>query len=285
MIAVQLEGRLGNQLFQYAFIYAAAKRLNTTFYIDKGVEDFILPKYFEVESDFPAALDRNLFSIDGYKNIFRVHGRKAFYKLLNTLIFRGKKIVIDNEIAPADALKLVKNNYLYHGFFHSQNYFHDFKNEVREQFTIKKPFADAFSAIKQQFPDAKKKAIIHIRRTDYVAINISLPVSYYKDAITKIAAPDVEYIFISDDPAFIESEFAFIPHKYVSTQSEIIDFQFLMDADICILSCSSFSWWGAWLNQNPNKQVYAPRYWLGFKEGKEFPAGAMDHLNINWIET
>ena len=113
MIAVQLEGRLGNQLFQYAFIYAASKRLNTKFYIDKGVEDFILPKYFEVEKDFPAPLDRKLFSIDGYKNIFRVHGRKAFYKLLNAAIFRGKKTIIDNEIAPADALKLVKNNHLY----------------------------------------------------------------------------------------------------------------------------------------------------------------------------
>jgi len=285
MIAAQLEGRLGNQLFQYAFIYAAAKRLNTTFYIDKGVEDFILSKYFEVEKDFPTLLDRKLFSIDGYKNIFRVHSRKAFYKLLNAVIFRGKKIVIDNEIAPVEALKLVKNNCLYHGFFHSQNYFHDFKNEVRGQFKIKSKFTSAFNEIKKQFPVAKKKAVIHIRRTDYVAINISLPVSYYKDAIAKIAGEDVQYIFISDDPAFIESEFASVPNKYVSIQSEIIDFQFLMDADICILSCSSFSWWGAWLNQNPNKQVYAPRYWLGFKEGKEFPAGAMDHLNINWIET
>jgi len=285
MIAVQLEGRLGNQLFQYAFIYAAAKRLNTTFYIDKGVEDFVLPKYFKIERDFPTLFDRKLFSIEGYKNIFRVHSRKAFYKLLNAVMFRGQKMVIDNEIAPVEALKLVKNNCLYQGFFHSQNYFHDFRNEVRKQFEIKSTFTCAFNEIKKQLPGNKKKVVIHIRRTDYVAINISLPVSYYKNAIAKIADPDVEYIFISDDLSFVESEFAFIPNKYLSTQNEIIDLQFLMDADICILSCSSFSWWGAWLNQNPNKQVYAPRYWLGFKEQKEFPAAAMDHLHVNWIET
>ena len=44
-----------------------------------------------------------------------------------------------------------------------------------------------------------------------------------------------------------------------------------MNANICILSCSTFSWWGAWLNKQKNLKVYVPKYFLGFKVKKEYP--------------
>jgi hypothetical protein len=284
MIAVTLEGRLGNQLFQYAFIYAASRRLDTSFYLDKSVENFMLPQYFEVKNDFLATLDNKIFSIKGYKNIFSIHAKRAFYHFINAIIFKKNKTDIDNEMPVNDVLKLVKNNYLYKGFFHSEGYFEDFKDEIRTLYKIKKKHADAFENIQKEIGVSKKKVVIHIRRTDYVGLNMSLPVSYYKKAIEIIDEKDMEYIFISDDPLFIEKEFSYISNKYVSTHSEIIDLQFLINADICILSNSSFSWWGAWLNNNKNKQVYAPKYWLGYKEGKEFPTGISDYINFNWIK-
>jgi hypothetical protein len=118
-------------------------------------------------------------------------------------------------------------------------------------------------------------AVIHIRRSDYVDLNISLPVSYYKRAIEAIDDTDITYIFISDDPAFVETEFDYIPNKYISTHNEIIDLQFLINADICILSNSSFSWWGAWLNNKACKTVIAPELWLGQHSGQEYPNGVI----------
>jgi hypothetical protein len=75
---------------------------------------------------------------------------------------------------------------------------------------------------------------------------------------------------MSDEPEKIENEFGYIQNKYLSDQTEIIDFQFLNNAAACIISNSTFSWWGAYLNPN-NPRVIAPRYWVGFHNGKEFP--------------
>jgi len=91
MIAIKLEGRLGNQLFQYAFIYAASRRLNTSFYLDKSIENFVLPKYFEVKNDFLSPLDNRVFSINGYKNIFSIHAKRAFYHIISSIKFQKKK--------------------------------------------------------------------------------------------------------------------------------------------------------------------------------------------------
>jgi|SRR6185503_5706352 len=283
MIAVRLEGRLGNQLFQYAFIYAAARRLNTSFYLDKSIEKFLLPGYFEVENDFIYSLDNNVFSITGYKNIFYIHFKRAFYRILKKALFRGRKTVVNNSTPPGEALKQLKNKTLYEGHFHSETYFTEYTGEIKKIYTVRKTYADAFQKIKTHLNPLKSIAAIHIRRGDYTDQDLCLPMSYYRQVIATIENADMQYVFISDDHSFVEAEFKDIPNKYISTHNEIIDLQFLIHADVCILSCSSFSWWGAWLNKNKNKKVFAPKYWLGFKDEREFPAGIGDHLNFNWI--
>ena len=284
MIAIKLEGRLGNQMFQYAFIYTAAKKIGTSFYIDKSIENFVLPQYFEVKNNYLSILDNRVFSINGFKNIFRVHARKAFYHFISKIIFKERTENIETEAKPAYILKTLKNNRLYKGFFYSAAYFEDFKDDIRALYQVREKYATAFNCINDQLDPSKKKVVIHVRRTDYVDLDFSLPLSYYKKAIEAVDSPDLEYIFISDDPSFIENEFGYIANKYISSHDEIIDLQFLINADICILSCSSFSWWGAWLNSKKDKQIYAPKYWLGFKDGKEFPAGVSDHVNFNWVQ-
>jgi hypothetical protein len=284
MIAITLEGRLGNQLFQYAFIYAASRRLDTAFYLDKSIENFIPSKYFEVKNDFPAILDNTVFALKGYKNIFSFHAKRAFYHFLSFIIFGKNKVTFDFDTEISEVIEGLRNNYQYKGYFYSEGYFKDFEDEIRALYQIKKKHIAAFELAKKDAGISKKTVVIHIRRTDYVDLDYSLPLKYYKKAIELIDDPAIEYIFISDDPSFIEKEFDYIPNKYISNHNEIIDLQFLINADICILSNSSFSWWGAWLNNNKNKKIYAPKYWLGFKEGKEFPPGISDHTNFNWIQ-
>ena len=79
-------------------------------------------------------------------------------------------------------------------------------------------------------------------------------------------------IFISDDIQYVKDQFApMYPGARFEQNEEIIDFQLLINADILVLSNSTFAWWGAYLNPKPGKKVFAPKFWLGFKVGKEYP--------------
>jgi hypothetical protein len=284
MIAVKLEGRLGNQLFQYAFAYATAKKLGTSFYLDKSIADFIPAKYFDLKQDFIKPLDVSLFDIKGYKNLFNVRLKQGFYKKLEQLIFGLKAITIDNDQPVTNALDKLRNNHMYVGYFQSEKYFREITTELKQLLCIKKNYVNQFAAVINQLPLYTKTIVIHLRRGDYVGLNWSLPLSYYKKALIAAGYEEALCIFISDDQELIEQEFSYIEHKYISNHSDIIDLQFLINADVCVLSASSFSWWGAWLNANEHKQLFAPKHWLGFTIGKEYPAGIADGLDFNWID-
>ncbi|WP_295674847.1 alpha-1,2-fucosyltransferase [uncultured Mucilaginibacter sp.] len=279
MIAVRLEGRLGNQLFQYAFIHSVSKKLKTRFFIDKSVINFMVPAYFELKQTHLSVLDKYIFTISGYKNIFNYHLKVACYKLLKG-IYGLRELVFENELSPGEQLKGINDKLLYTGFFQSEAYFIDHKKEVVNLFSVKKSHREQFKNIFKTLPASKKYVTVHIRRGDYSGLDLVLSADYYKRAIHSIHTDENYYIFISDDFEFINREFGHIENKYLSGNTEIIDFQFLTHADICILSASSFSWWGAYLNPKHPK-VIAPAYWLGKNEGKELPVNVIPE---GWIK-
>lgn len=277
MIAVRLEGRLGNQLFQYAFVYSTARKLNTDFYIDKSIIDFIVPQYFDIKNDGLSFFDEYIFSIKGFKNIFSFHLKHLFYRVLRK-VYRLQEITFDNQLSPGSQLPNLKDKTLYEGYFQSEEYFADYKNEIAKVFIIKERYKQEFKAILNSIPVSGKYVTVHIRRSDYTDLGFNLPAVYYHKAIESIHSDENYYIFISDDLSFIEREFAYVNKKYLSGQSEIIDLQFLAYADICILSNSSFSWWGAYLNPKRPK-IIAPEYWMGQSQKEELPVNI---IPPNW---
>ena len=278
MIAVKLEGRLGNQLFQYAFIYTASKKLNTKFYLDKSADYLVLDKYFNIEQDFCYLFDKKICSIKGFKNIFSHHLRYKFYYLLKQL-FHLNIVSFDNAIEPLIQIEMIRDKIMYQGFFQSEDYFKDFKTEIKNLFTIKDSHKKKFKNIIDQLPITGKNVVVHIRKGDYIEHGFSLNYSYFHKAIESINNDRNYFIFVSDEPDTIENEFSYIKNKYISDNDEIIDFQFIIHADICILSNSSFSWWGAYLNIKQPK-IIAPRYWLGRADNKELPVNVIPD---SWI--
>jgi hypothetical protein len=276
MIAIRLQGRLGNQIFQYAFIMAASKKLGTRFYIDQFVEESLIHRYFEISPNTIDSINLFLINKKGCKNIFSYYLRKSFNKYVSyayNLKSEEYKFAFD------DSLLTIKNNILYIGYFQSLFFLTSFENSIRRKLVIKKAFSKAF--IDQFGGLYQKKTIvtIHVRRTDYKnlahlnlgADDLSLPMTYYQSALLKLTDKNLHYIFISDDITFVEENFDHITPKTISNESEIFDFQHLLNADICIISNSTFSWWGAWLNSKENKTIYCPKYYLGFHLKKQVP--------------
>ncbi len=280
MIAVKLEGRLGNQLFQYAFAYATAKKLNTWFYLDKSIETLLLSRYFNIERDFCTFLDDNIFSITGFKNLFSYYARRYYYHLLSRSLFL-KSVTFSDQLPPAEQLNNLKNGYIYSGFFQSEQYFINERETLSNLFTIKPKYCQSFQDIFNSIPKAFTYVAVHVRRGDYVDLALALEPAYYHAAINQIVSKENFYIFISDDPDYVESEFAHIPNKYISKNDAITDLQFLMHSDICIISNSTFSWWGAWLNNKTEKKIYCPVYFMGKSLSKEVPQGIYPP---NWIQ-
>ncbi len=269
MIGIILDGRLGNQLFQYAFGYASAKKMGVKFYIETRPNEYLVHRYFEVNQEAFNFLEDSLFLVKRLKSLFNRFVSHRFYMLTRKLL--GLTYVdISSDYPPALELPKIKNKCIYFGYYQSEAYFIDYKDEIIQQFTIRVKFKLDFEKVLSTIKTQQKKVVVHVRRTDYIENKYDLPMSYFHEALSKVNGDDNFYIFISDDTKFVETEFGMIKNKYISTNTEIIDFQFLMCADICILSNSSFSWWGAYLNPNHPK-VFAPQYWLGINEKCEYP--------------
>lgn len=270
MFGIKIEGRLGNQLFQYAFALAQRKRLKDRFFID-GYKYFLFNRYFILNNYFtlsePAGL-RNLLD----KTWFRLkHG------------FRPPDIIQDQwQDAGSFIRQHPDSDVFYRGFFQSEDYFREITPLLSKEFTVR----DQHRINIRDFTDNDKQTIVvHIRRTDYLnwgnetlGFGLSLPDSYYHKCLSALDTTGKNILFLSDDIAYVKKTFPFPGALYSENNTEITDLQLLMQADYLVLSNSSFSWWGAYLNTRATK-VLAPEYWLGFKIKKEWPTGI---VCANW---
>jgi len=76
----------------------------------------------------------------------------------------------------------------------------------------------------------------------------------------------------SDDPGWAEAHLAFqLPTTYMRTGSRaVLDLHLMQLCNHQVIANSSFSWWAAWLNENPKKVVVAPKQW--FREPRTDPS-------------
>jgi Glycosyl transferase family 11 len=270
MIRVNVNGRLGNQLFQYAFALAQSQKLKTKFVLQPRVYSFLLPKYFILPS----------YSV--WRELYAWVQEKG----MNRRLF--KEIVFEQWAEPVEQVQnKTFNKVTYSGFFQSEAYFALIKQQLLQQEYVIKPKYQIDIKKLLNISNDKKNIVIHLRRTDYKNISddilgtdLSLPILYYENALAQIQQIETyNLIFISDEIVSVKSIFG-KDHYYSVGNTEIQDFQLLMQGDILILANSSFSWWGAYLNPKAT-QIFAPNYWLGFKANIEYPAKVIPE---NWIK-
>ena len=274
MIIVELKGGLGNQMFQYAFGYAHAKRLGVELALeisDKTLQihnGFELNRVFNIKDRIATQKDmRAVLGLVSNKLIVKTS------KYLSLNKFFSSRLVEEQHYHFAPNMLTISDNSFVCGYWQSEQYFLEIKNEIRTIFKFKKSLTKQNIAI-SKIIDRSNSVSLHVRRNDYAnnpKINAThglCGLDYYQAAIEyikeRISLP--YFIIFSDDIAWVKEHLKINdPHQYVDFNIGVESHNDMHLMSLCkhhIIANSSFSWWGAWLNPNTEKIVLAPKIWF-----------------------
>jgi hypothetical protein len=258
MIITKLQGGLANQLFQWAHARSLSIDLNTEFYLDLSFYQHTLP-----------GVTPRRYQLDSFPNM----KASTLYLDQNTIHQR-----VTDDFKFKDLSKINMNHYL-DGYWQSEKYFKHNRESILNDLKPSDELMDKL--LKTPFIDTNVVSM-HIRRTDYVTSNGFHPVQsieYYQRALDIIG--DYDYIFVfSDDINWCRENLNFKNIIFMEGFSDIEDLYLMSLCKNNIIANSSFSWWGAWLNKNPNKKVIAPLNWFGSQSNLD----TSDIIPDNWIK-
>lgn len=283
MKLVVAAGGLGNQMFDYAFMVRLSKEHPARLfhpYGDKsaryGHAGFQLEQIFDLQPD-----DRRfhvgtaLFGF--YWHVIRILPKKARPALLG--LVRMKEVdVAENFVFYPGVLKSTCKNELFMGTWQSQRYFEGAENDVRKAFAFKEELLNEPTRKLRDAVEDCNAVSLHVRRDDYLSRQYAqgfggiCTKEYYQNAIAYIknntANPSL-FVF-SDDIEWCRENLEVSDAIFVDCNHGDESWQDMYLMSRCkhnIIANSTFSWWGAWLNANPDKIVVAPgKWWNGLKD-------------------
>ena len=270
MIIVRVTGGLGNQMFQYAMYKSLEKKGklvkldSKSFYETKKEHNgYELERIFDIKPNKPTKEDLEKFDENNISTLFKIKRK----------LFGDKKFVYDTKeyVFNKDVYKL-KNSYL-NGYWQSIKYFEGIENDIKKDFRFKNQLDNKNLEILNEIENSNSISI-HIRRGDYMSPEnynmygcIATP-TYYKKAI-KVIEEKVEnptFFVFSNDMDWVKKNIQINSRVFYidinSGNGSYKDMQLMSNCKHNIIANSSFSWWGAWLNENKNKIVIAPKKWI-----------------------
>lgn len=153
-------------------------------------------------------------------------------------------------------------NLCLNGFFMSEKYF---KHRRKKLLKVFEPEFDRIVNLVKRHSIPFENCAIHVRRGDYLKLGRYHPVcgmDYYLAAIDRFDR-DTTFLVFSDDIEWCRSQFIGDRFVFIENDNDIDDLYLMSLCQHQIIANSTFSWWAAWLNENPNKMVVAPEIWLG----------------------
>jgi len=152
------------------------------------------------------------------------------------------------------------------GYWQSDKYFKDISEIIRRELTVKTPLQGQNLEVARQI-QACESVSLHVRRGDKAkqAHHFATTVEYCKNVVKYFRArlPRPQFFVFSDDCDWArenladESDLVFVTHN--ADEANYEDLRLMSLCKHNSMAPSSFSWWGAWLNQNPDKIVLRPR--------------------------
>lgn len=273
MIIVKLMGGLGNQMFQYAagrrlsMSHNTNLKLDLNFLLDRTPrENFTYRPYelgiFNIQAGLASRSETNQF-FPSNKNIVNSIKRKL------GLV----KIIKESQFSFDEGFLSFPDNSYLDGYWQSEKYFKEIEEIIRSDFTLKMKATRPNQRLSKEI-SLYNSVSLHIRRGDYVSnpetkrFHGSCSLEYYERAIEKIANCITDPIFFvfSDDTVWAKDNLIVdYPIKFMFQNGPEKGYEDMLLMSLCkhnIIANSSFSWWGAWLNTNPEKIVIAPQKWF-----------------------
>ncbi len=269
---------LGNQMFEYACARALALRNNTEVRVWRAPADC---KDGEVKICDSSSGTNPL-------EPFAIQARDASSQDLLNIQYR----IIEKPFKFYPELLHAKGNVLLDGFWQSEQYFTDVRTAIREDLEFKdagrmRDSRERIAALRQN----RNAAIVavHVRRGDYVIAKNSgifhnLSTNWFNTAMARFPA-NVAFLIFSDDMPWCRATFTGPRINYSNGRDALQDLALMRACDGYIISNSSFSWWGAWLSDNPHAPVIAPSAdcWFGPVLQKYSPHDASHIVPDGWI--
>lgn len=246
-------GRLGNQMFQFASTVGIARKVgfDVAFPIENmetaSVENFMDGVTREIYFDIP--------------KIFEVP--KEMLKPKNEIHF--DKVAQEPSFQFCENLFHIPDSTNLKGYFQTEKYFEHCKDEILKIFTFNpKIKVKALEKIPKVICDT---VAIHVRVGDYAGLQQFHPIcdpEYYQSAMSYFVDKSYYFLIFSDNIEYCKEMFGESENiLYICNNEPEIDMCLMSICEHNVIANSSFSWWAAWLNKNPNKKVIAPKKWFG----------------------
>ena len=265
---------MGNQMFQYAFGKQLAHKLNTELFLDLTLlldrargKDIVYRNY-----------DLDIFNLDPkflispilLKNIYKVK-LPAVGKLFRKIAARKYHYIREphfhvNEQYIAEP----KDNTIYEGWWQSEQYFSEVREEIKQEFSFKHPNLPLSENLFQKI-EATNSVCLNVRRTDFlkVATLNTTTKTYFLNAVDLMAnkVPSPHFFIFSDDIPWCRENLQLpYPFEVIGHEHKGQKFgNYLKLMKTCkhfIIPNSSFAWWAVWMNDQPDKIVIAPKNWF-----------------------
>ena len=247
MVIVELSGGLGNQLYQYAFGRFVAHKLNSELKLDLSKAKMSLnPKHH------------------GFYRLgdFNIQANIATPEEIDKVKASG---IFAPPLPPEDTKRDI---FISGHSFHSEEAFIGVADTIRREFTLKNPLHSISAAWAKKILAHDNSVALHIRRGDYLkSVHIVgvIPLDYYRTCVKELkkAYPDIVAFIFSDDINWVRENLKLeVPTEYVKDcESDNEEFFLMSLCKHTVIANSTFSWWAAWLNPNPDKKIFAPSPW------------------------
>lgn len=292
-IIVKLNGGLGNQMFQYAFARAVSIKTGIPFELDATGYENQNPLNTKRAYELSCFKTKVILSDSS-----KVKKHKTFYNLLCKIFSRlGIKLknssyYIEHDFTYQQEINdlTINREVYFEGYWQSYKYFESIRTALLKEFTCNEELDEQNKNILNSIY-ASNSISLHIRRGDYVsnpkakAVHGVCELKYYQEAIKYMqehnqSSKIIWYVF-SDDIEWVKSNLSIENAVYINNNKGIAAYKDIVLMSKCkhnIIANSSFSWWGAWLNDNPSKIVVAPKKWFAIAKDTQ------DLLPSEWVK-